>query len=245
MRLLLGDCLQVMKDLMPKSVDMILCDLPYGTTACKWDITIPFEALWFEYKRIIKSNGAVCLFGTEPFSSYLRMSNLKWFKYDWIWRKNKPTGFTNAKYRPLCSTEHISVFSKAPAAHGAKSPMKFFPQGLIIKNRTIKNSVSVGGIHIQAGTKTSLKGEYFQEFTHYPTNILEYKNTETEKQHPTQKPVPLLEYLIKTYTNEDDTVMDNTMGSGSTGVACKNLNRYFIGIEKDEKYFNVAQERLK
>ena len=243
MKLINGDCLEVMKDIPDKSIDMILCDLPYGTTACKWDTIIPFEPLWEQYNRLIKDNGAIVLFGSEPFSSKLRMSNLKMYKYDWYWEKDGVTNFANAKKMPLRCIENIIVFYKKPSCYN--------PQGLITINKTVKNGKSVGGESLRADIeKSQNKGNlrttghvYTQQFTNYPKHLIEFTR-DCDKLHPTQKPVALLKYLIKTYTNERETVLDNCMGSGSTGVACKNTNRDFIGIELDEKYFNIAKERI-
>ena len=237
-----GECIERMSTFPDKSVDMILCDLPYGTTACKWDTIIPFDKLWEQYERIIKDNGAICLFGTEPFSSLLRTSNLKMYKYDWMWAKNDATDAMNAKNKPMRKIEKISVFSKGTTANGSKNKMNYFPQGLIeakIK-RQGNDYGATGGSFKQY--RPSHK-PYTQEFTGYPNDLLNFSK-DKEKLHPTQKPVALMEYLIKTYTNENDLVLDNCMGSGTTGVACKNLNRRFIGIEQDEKYFNVALERI-
>lgn len=232
-----GDCLEEMKKIPDQSVDMVLTDPPYGTTACKWDIVIPFEPMWAELKRIIKPNGAICLFGSEPFSSMLRCSNIKNYKYDWVWKKNHPTGHLNAKKRPLKIIETVSVFHSA----------RYYPQGITKVDLIVSNSDS----HCRRGTnnKTStvsggLKKNYRQTATGYPRDILEFESCNGNKTHPTQKPVALLEYLIKTYTLEGETVLDFTIGSGSTGVACKNINRNFIGIEKDEGYFKIAQERI-
>ena len=228
--LIQGDCLEKMKDIPDKSIDMILCDLPYGTTACKWDTVIPFEPLWEQYKRIIKDNGAIVLFGSEPFSSYLRMSNIKQFKYDWIWDKKLAGNGILAKKQPLKIHEIISVFNSKT----------YYPQktkGKFRKKMGLKESQITGGNSFCNETEND---EY------YPKSIQEFGigNLRTGRLHPTQKPVALLEYLIKTYTNENETVLDNCMGSGSTGVACKNLNRNFIGIELDEKYFEVAKKRI-
>ena len=225
------DCLEGMKDIPDKSIDMILCDLPYGTTACKWDVVIPFEPLWEQYNRVIKDNGAIVLFGSEPFSSYLRISNVKEFKYDWIWNKS-PTGFLNAKKMPLKNTENISIFYK-------KLPT-YKPQGLIDVNISCKNERPNRRVSTHNGGE--LSGVYKQTKSGYPKQILKYSN-ETGL-HPTQKPIALMEYLIKTYTNEGETVLDNCMGSGTTAIACMNTNRNFIGFEKDKDIFNVAQKRI-
>jgi site-specific DNA-methyltransferase (adenine-specific) len=227
-----GDCLIEMKNIPDKSVDMVLADVPYGTTACKWDVIIPFEPMWNELKRITKDNGAICLFGSEPFSSRLRLSNLKMFKYDWIWKKTSPSNWLDCKKRPMGIFEVVSVFSQKSSV--------YYPQGLVQCNKkvTIPNNHS-GAMFKSSGRERIAK---VQEFTNYPKNILEFKKD--GKLHTSQKPVSLLEYLIKTYTIENETVLDFTMGSGSTGVACKNLNRNFIGIERDDKYFEIAKQRI-
>ena len=208
MKLLKGDCLELMKDIPDKSIDMILCDLPYGTTACKWDTIIPFEPLWEQYNRIIKDNGAIVLFGSEPFSTKLRSSNLKMYKYDWIWKKTRSAGFVHAKNRPLKKHENISVFSKGSMGHlstlGDKR-MRYNPQDLIYKRTEHKNATKKFGNIV--GKRPSHKDKYVSEYTNYPSSILEYSNDSGF--HPTQKPVALLEYLIKTYTNEGDVVLDN------------------------------------
>ena len=230
-KLLQGDCLELMKDIPDKTVDMILCDLPYGTTACKWDNVIPFEPLWEQYNRIIKDNGAIVLFGGEPFSSKLRLSNLKMYKYDWIYEKSKATLFTQCKKRPLNSHEYISVFYKKQPVYNAQ--------------------MSIGKPY-RARRNIKQQKEWFfglkrndNDGTRYPRTVLKFKSGDRDiRLHPTQKPVALLEYLIKTYTNENELVLDNCMGSGSTGVACIDTNRNFIGIELDENYFNIAKERI-
>jgi site-specific DNA-methyltransferase (adenine-specific) len=240
-----GDCLEVLPHLNTLGqVDMILADPPYGTTACKWDSIIPLEPMWEQLKRIIKPNGAIVLFGAEPFSSALRMSNIKNYKYDWVWRKDNASNFFAAKFQPLNDTEDICVFSTGGCNNGSKNPVPYFPQG--VKPVSIKhiNGKNVGGMLGKAHKTTMSPGrEYTQTQTGYPFKILNYKR-DGNKIHPTQKPVALMEYLIKTYTNEGDTVLDFTMGSGTTGVACKNLNRFFIGIEKEEKYCEIAKERI-
>lgn len=225
---------------------MILCDLPYGTTACKWDTIIPFGPLWAEYKRVIKKNGAIVLFGAEPFSSHLRLSNLDWFKYDWIWHKSKALGFTNAKNKPMNKHELISVFSEGTTANRSERRMPYHPQGLLPYGKVVSGIKACKSDSAEGGHKFGRPGHkesFVQEFTNYPTQILEFSN-QGSTQHPTQKPVALCKYLIKTYTNEGEWVLDNTMGSGTTGVACVNTNRNFIGIEQDEKYFNIARERI-
>ena len=224
-----GDCLELMKDIPDGSIDMILCDLPYGTTACKWDTVIPFEPLWEQYNRIIKENGAILLFGSQPFTTELNHSNLKMFRYEWVWVKNNSTGFQLANKRPLKKHELISVFYR-------KQPT-YNPQGLQIFGKVNRRSSS-GDNWSELNSNS-----YVQQFTNYPTQLLEFAY-DKDKLHPTQKPVALLEYLIKTYTKEGEIVLDNCMGSGSTGVACINTNRRFIGIELGEDYFDIAKKRI-
>ena len=229
------DCLEGMKRIPDKSVDMILCDLPYGTTACKWDEIIPFESLWEQYERVIKDNGAIVLFGSEPFSSKLRMSNIKNYKYDWIWDKNKGSNYASAKYMPLKIHETISVFSKG------NKRVDYYPVMREGKMRNKKSYSKGGGVY--GSLKSDGKDNYNNLY--YPVSILNYSNASQKgKVHPTQKPVPLFEYLIKTYTNEGETVLDNCMGSGTTAIACLNTNRNFIGFEMDKEYFDIANERI-
>lgn len=242
MLLINRDCLEAMPLLKDNSVDLIIADLPYGTTANAWDSIIPFDLMWTELKRIIKPNGVVCLFGSEPFSSQLRISNFEQYKYDWYWLKNRPTGFTQAKNKPLKNLELISIFSSGTTVHASQSKnrMTYNPQGLLPYNKTVNNSDSKFG-NLQ-GKRPSHKKTHFQEFTNYPKMTLEFDVV--TGLHPTQKPVDLLEYLIATYSNEKETVLDFCMGSGSTGVAAKNLGRKFIGIERDDEYFEIAKTRL-
>jgi len=227
--LIQGDCLEKMKDIPDGSIDMILCDLPYGTTKCKWDVIIPFEPLWEQYERIIKDTGAIVLFGSQPFTTALNNSNMKLYRYEWIWIKNNSTGFQLANKRPMKKHENISVFyNKQPT---------YNPQGLQPYGKVNKRG-SMGDNWDEMSSN-----QYIQKYTNYPTLLLEFSH-DKEKLHPTQKSIALLEYLIKTYTNEGETVLDNCMGSGSTGVACKNLNRNFIGIELDPEYFKIAEKRI-
>ena len=225
-----GDCLEIMKEIPDKSIDMILCDLPYGTTACKWDTIIPFEPLWELYERIIKDNGAIVLFAKQPFTTLLINSNIKKFKYSLIWKKDNHDNPLMAKRRFLNITEDICIFYKKQCTYN--------PQGIIKINKITKQ-----GRGKSLSQKNERKSEYVQEYSNYPKNILEFKR-DLPNIHPTQKPVALLEYLIKTYTNEGDLVLDNCMGSGSTGVACVNTNRSFIGIELDKEYFEIAKQRI-
>jgi len=223
-----------MKEIPDKSIDCIITDLPYGTTQCKWDTVIPFELLWEQYNRVIKENGAIVLFGTEPFSSHLRLSNLKNYKYDWIWDKVKGTGFLNAKRQPMRNHELISVFYKKQCTY---NPQKTYGH---------KKKKSYRSKDLQTDVYGEMKNDYTYESTErYPRSIQVFStDTQNSSLHPTQKPVSLIEYLIKTYTNENEIVLDSCMGSGTCGVACRNLNRRFIGIEMDEKYFEIAEERI-
>ena len=233
-KLLHGDCLELMNDIPDKSVDMILCDLPYGVTQCKWDAIIPFDKLWEQYNRIIKDNGAVVLFGSEPFTSLLICSNLKKFKYNWIWQKNKATGFLNAKKQPLNDNETISVFYKKQCTYNPQMTVaeKTYKRGMAKRSKSDCYGEEKDFVQVDTGLR-------------YPKRIQYFNNNYTREQlHPTQKPVELLEYLIKTYTNEDEVVLDNCMGSGSTGIACINTNRRFIGMEIEEKYFKIAKDRI-
>lgn len=235
------DCIEKMKELEDASIDMILCDLPYGTTDCAWDTVIPFDKLWEQYERIIKEDGAIVLFGNEPFSSLLRTSNLKLYKYDWKWDKINGANFLNAKYQPLKNVEDIMVFSKARVTNGTRPPIKYNPQGFKEHIETKVNNSDSTGTFSSSSIK---KGKEFTSTGHgYPKCIIQFKK-DTGGFHPTQKPVALLEYLIKTYSNEGDTILDNCMGSGSTGVACMNTGRDFIGIELNEEYFKIAEKRI-
>jgi len=235
--LIKGDCLIEMQNIADNSIDCIICDLPYGTTACKWDSVIPFDAMWEQLNRIIKPNGAIVLFGSEPFSSALRMSNIKNYKYDWVWNKVTARGHLIAKIRPMQQNEAISVFGKGRIMYNPIMTKK--------NPKNIRKNISESKrTDIMGGETTNYKREGSD--TNYPKTIITLNALHTTKcKHPTQKPVALMEYLIKTYTNEGETVLDFTMGSGTTGVACVNLNRDFIGIEMDEEYFNIAKKRIK
>lgn len=234
-----GDCLERMKEIPDSSVDMILTDPPYGTTACKWDFIIPLEPMWEQLKRVIKPNGAIVMTCANPFTSVLLTSNLGMFKYSLVWEKSRVSHFAQAPYRFLTTHEDILVFSNGGTAKNAKCRMVYNPQGL--KNC---NKVCKGKGHSDHRPSTVTQKDYVQTKTGYPKSILKF-NSDNATDHPTQKPVALMEYLIKTYTNENETVLDFTMGSGSTGVACVNTNRQFIGIELDEDYFRVAKDRIK
>ena len=243
-KLYCGDCLDIMPQKEDKSINLILCDLPYGTTKCKWDVIIPFDKLWSEYNRIIKDDGAIVLFGKEPFSSQLRVSNLEMYKYDWIWVKDTKSNFMQANHQPLNNVELISVFSKGYARNiKNKVMMKYNPQfteGKEYKLPKVSKTTDLFG----ANHKNGVYKHYERDTSkRYPYNIIHF-NMNRPKVHPTQKPIALLEYLILTYSEENDLVLDNCMGSGSTGVACKNLNRSFIGIEREEKYFEIARGRI-
>ena len=238
-KIYLGDCLEIMKEIDNKSIDMILCDLPYGTTACKWDSIIPFDKLWEQYNRVIKDNGAIVLNASQPFTSNLIMSNTKMFKYCWVWDKHLATGHLNAKKQPLRRTEDICVFYKKQSVYN--------PQ-MVLRDK-VRIRKSTGRVFPKNGE--SIYGSFEsvdQEHTHrYPVNLLEFSNAiRTKSLHPTQKPVALFEYLIKTYTNENDTILDNCIGSGTTAIATLNVGggRKYIGIEKDEQYYKIAIDRI-
>jgi len=247
MNLIKGDCLEQMDILIDKGVqvDAIITDPPYGTTACKWDSVIPFQSMWNRLNKLIKPNGAIVLFGSEPFSSALRMSNIKNYKYDWVWEKGKASNFLLAKKQPLKNHENVIIFnsnvynyqSKELTENGKKRNNR-------ARNATFNNKESIYG---DIAKLAVLK--YTNKKTGYPKSVIKF-NSEANNQykkpvfHPTQKPVALMEYLIKTYTNENETVLDFTMGSGTTGVACVNTNRKFIGIELDDKYFKIAEDRI-
>lgn len=241
----LGDCLDLMATVPDGSVDMILADLPYGTTACKWDSVIPFEPLWSHYRRVIKRNGAIVLTASQPFTSALVMSNPGWFKYTWAWIKNRPTGPQHAKNRPMSKHEDVVVFSAAPMGHRSllgDARMTYNPQGLTSGKRGV---VTARGSHSRlTGARPNQIGREYTTVTNAPHTCL-YFDKEEGHEHPTQKPVALMEYMIRTYTNEGETVMDNTMGSGTTGVACVNTGRSFIGIEREPSYFAIAERRIR
>lgn len=231
--LLKGDCLELMKNIPDRSIDMVLCDLPYGTTANKWDIVIPFDKLWEQYRRIIKNNSAIALFGQEPFSSRLRLSNDKMYRYDFVWEKSRATGFYNANKMPLRCKENITIFYKHLPTY---NPQK--TKGAPYYHKATKNRS--GSIYISNSKSTDTQNDGDR----YPRDVIKFNNVISSLLHPTQKPVPLLEYLIKTYTCEGETVLDNCMGSGSTGVAAINLGRSFIGYEIDDDYFKIAEQRI-
>ena len=231
MKLYHGDCIELMKNIKDNSIDLIATDLPFGVVMCDWDIVIPFDKLWKEYKRIIKPNGAIVLNSQQPFTSQLIISNLDWFKYSLIWDKSLVTGFLDANRKPLKRHEDICVFYNKQPTYNPQ-----FTQGKAYK--------------IVRNAKTSIYGEHDEKTStensgrRYPTSIISIPQKREQGGHPTQKPVELLEYLIKTYSNEGDTVLDSTMGSGTTGIACLNLKREFVGIEEDGKFFEMAKQRL-
>ena len=235
-RLYHGDCLELMKQIPDNSVDMVLCDLPYGTTACKWDIIIPFEPLWEQYRRVCKENAAIVLFASQPFTSMLVMSNLKMFRHEWIWRKNRGSNFANTGREPFKEHEEVLVFSKGKWTYHKQMENRHGAGGNRAKYRYSNRTKS--------DNYNGFVGVNSKEFTRLrvPSSVQEF-NTEVGL-HPTQKPVALLSYLIKTYTNASETVLDNCMGSGSTGIACLGTDRSFIGIEKEDHYFQVAKSRI-
>ena len=227
------DCLEGMKRIPDKSIDAIICDLPYGTTACKWDAVIPFEPMWEQYNRVIKDNGAIVLHSDEPFTTELIRSNIKEFRYRWIWEKSYSTGFMNANKMPLKNVEDIVVFYKRLPTYN--------PQGVIeVNKKQTRRKDKETTIYNDMGLK---EGEYTQKFTNYPKQVIKTRKRE-KTVHPTQKPIALLEYLIRTYTNKGETVLDNCMGSGTTAIACINTNRNYIGFELDKHYCEIANERI-
>ena len=238
-----GDCLEVMKEIPDGSIDCIICDLPYGTTACKWDSVIDLTSLWGEYNRIIKPKGAIVLFASEPFATALRWSNIENYRYDWVWDKTHCSNFQMMNFQPGRQHELICVFSWAKAVYTSNdNSMNYYPQK-VARETPSRNG---GGLNtckmLHNNNMQQIDKVYYDK---HPTSILQFPVVPPqERVHPTQKPVELIEYLIKTYTTENETVLDSCMGSGSTGVACKHLNRGFIGIEFDENYFNIAEDRI-
>lgn len=248
--LILGDCLEEMCYINDQSVDLILCDLPYGTTASNWDKQIPMKYLWEHYDRILKGNGTVLLFANGIFTPRVMASNIQDYKYRWVWVKNNSTNFIHAKNRPMTKSEDILVFSKGAMGHISQlgdRRMTYNPQGLVPLKKAIKQGKErIGTIVGKRPSQLKENDTFIREWTNYPCDVLtDFPDlAPNKKKHTNEKPVPLLEYLIKTYTNECETVLDNCMGSGSTGVACVNTNRSFVGIELDEKYFNLAKNRI-
>ena len=242
-RLYHGDALDILPHL--GQVDLVLTDPPYGTTACSWDTVIPFEPMWEQLKRVIKKNGAIVLFGSQPFTSALVMSNPKMFKYEWVWKKSKPNGWQHAQNQPMKTTENISVFSQSPMGHQSllgNRRIKYNPQGVKDNGEFEVKDFTHGRT---MGARPKQVGKICKSRTGFPSNFLEFPNVIGKKSiHPTQKPVALMEYLIKTYTNEGETVLDFCIGSGPTAVACERLNRKWIGIEIEERYCQIAAKRI-
>lgn len=233
-----GDCLELMKEIPNNSIDMILCDLPYGTTSCKWDVIIPFDLLWEQYKRIIKENGAIALFSKQPFTSFLIQSNLKWWRYELIWEKEKGTDFGNSNRKPLNAHESIQLFYKKQPTYNKQMR----PGEPYVINRKKNNNNNE-----DLNFKSDNRGLYINKGERTPISVIKISRdniTKGSSFHPTQKPVKLCEWLIKSYTNEEDVVLDNCMGSGSTGIACVNTNREFIGYELNKEYFEIAKKRI-
>ncbi len=239
----LGDCLEILPTLADKSVDAIITDLPYGTTACKWDVIIPFAPMWEQVKRVLTELGTFTTTSSQPFTSLLVAGNLEMFKYCWVWKKNRPTGMTHCANMPMKDYEDVCVFSKGSIGHInlVKNRMTYYPQGTNGCNKI--NSHKSWGME---GTqeRESQSKRYLVTQENYPRMVIDFNKDDRKRLHPTQKPVALYEYLIKTYTNEGDTVLDFVMGSGTTGVACVKLNRNFIGIEREPKYFDIASRRI-
>jgi site-specific DNA-methyltransferase (adenine-specific) len=240
--ILLGDCLELMNDIPNGSIDMILCDLPYGTTGCKWDAIIPFDKLWEQYERVIKENGAIILTASQPFSSALVMSKVELFRYRWIWEKEQGGNFQLAKLQPLNTVEDVLVFSKGKTANGAKNNMLYYP--IMTPNEKPTKSGGTPSVSdlLHKNNMVALKKTYTES---YPKSILRFNKEHSSKRlHETQKPVPLFEYLIKTYTKENDLVLDNCAGSGTTAIACLKTNRQFIVMEKEQKYYDIILKRV-
>lgn len=250
--LMQGDCLERMKEIEAGSVNAVICDLPYGTTQCTWDTIIPFAPMWEQLKRVVKPNGAIVMTAAQPFTTKLISSNYEMFKYCWYWDKVQSSGFAHAKNMPLKNVEDVIVFSSGAVNHASLSGENrtpYYPQGVekLDKPMTKPNGKKKGGRGVSFRERPSHKPTYKQEFTNYPKQLITFSNANTDKKgshHPTQKPVALIEYLIRTYTQKGETVLDFTMGSGTTGVAAKALQRRFIGIELDAKYFEIASERI-
>jgi len=257
--LIQGDCLEIMPSIPDKSIDMVFCDLPYGTTKCKWDVVIPLEPLWEQYKRVIKENGVIVLFGSEPFSSALRLSNLSAYRYDWYWQKDKAANFLFGNKMPLKVIEVISVFYSSQPTYNPQKEIN--PKGVSKRHlspnpskisKNVKEVMGNSWKETEMGETQNYHGKHYEADKLLPKQLVYFSREQRGKLHPTQKPVALAEYLIKTYTNEDETVLDNCMGSGTTGVACKNLDRNFIGIELNPfigielnpEYFKIAEKRI-
>ena len=246
------DCLEGMKRIPDKSVDCVICDLPYGTTACKWDVVIPLDKLWEQYRRVLKHQGSVLLFGSEPFSSMLRMSNLDWYKYDWIWQKGTPSGFQHAKNMPMKDYENICVFSGAGMGHASRlgeNRMIYNPQGLQKMDKPVVEHNKRCKFSGTVGSRPSNQDTVVREITNYPRMIQFFDNQcgetmNNKRLHPTQKPVDLIRYLIRTYTNDGAVVLDNTIGSGATAIAAIREHRHYIGFELDKGYFDKAVNRI-
>jgi len=249
--LIQGDCLEKMRDIPNGSVDMVLCDLPYGTTKCKWDVVIPFDKLWEQYNRIVKPNGCIALFGNEPFSSALRVSNLSAYRYDWYWQKDKAANFLFGNKMPLKVIEVISIFYSAMPTYNPQKEIN--PKGTSKRHlspnpskisRNVKEVMGDSWKETEMDETQNYHGKNYEPDKLFWQQLIYFSREQRGKVHPTQKPVALAEYLIKTYTNENEMVLDNCMGSGTTGVACKNLSRNFIGIEFSPEYFKIAEKRI-
>lgn len=247
MNLMLGDCLPLMEEIADNSIDAIVCDLPYGTTACAWDSPIPINPLWKQYKRIIKPQGAIVLMASQPFTSALVMSNPEWFKYSWVWEKNRATGHVHAKNKPMKKHEDVLIFSSGTTVHASQSKtrMPYFPQGMIDLDKPITRKRNDAGDDAVMSKRRSHRPTQ-QEQSGYPTSVIKFDiPMDSDRFHEAQKPIDLVEYLIRTYTQQGQTVLDNCMGSGTTGIACVRSERQFIGIERDERIFEIARDRIR
>lgn len=242
------DCLLGMREIPDKSVDAVICDLPYGTTSCSWDSVIPFEPLWEQYRRICKPEAAIVLFATQPFTTSLISSNMRDYRYSWVWMKDSPNGFLNANYAPLKITEDICVFSPAGTVGSlSKVHLAYHPQGLITVNRMKRNrpnsTYRASQGYSVGGNKLNSDQEYIQKFTGYPHNVLKFPRDKGNL-HPTQKPLDLLRYLVLTYTDVGGVILDNTCGSGTTCIAAILEHRNYIGFELDRNYYDIARQRI-
>lgn len=239
------DCLTGMQRIPDASIDCIICDPPYGTTACRWDVTLPLDALWQQYARVIRPDGAIVVFCSQPFTAYLVLSRPDWFRFMLYWRKSRPAGYVNCRHMPLRDIEEIAVFSPASTANGAAVNIKYRPQGLVEINRSWHRPVIHDRTSAISYSRAGHATERTIRYTGYPRQVLDFSNSNRGLVHPTQKPVPLIEYLVRTFSDEGDTVLDNCMGSGTTAVACIRSGRHFVGFETDPVFYQTAIGRIR